>query len=137
MADAIPNGDSAPAKTTDVEMKDEDIPSSETPIQAIPDQTPTMTTSITEATIAPPPEVVATPPAPSSAAATRPGSMPPQPSAKPDHPVAHGGPTRQYLNQNVTPHLLEAMKHLAANEPKKPLLWLSDFLRDRSKEVEG
>jgi COMPASS component SDC1 len=63
--------------------------------------------------------------------------MPPQPSAKPDKPVAHGGPTRQYLNQNVTPHLLEAMKHLAAHEPDKPLLWLSEFLRDRSKEVEG
>ena len=29
------------------------------------------------------------------------------------------------------------MKYLAAYEPEKPLLWLSDFLRDRSKEVEG
>lgn len=137
MADGVANGD--PITTTaDVEMKEEDVPSTETPIQAIPDQPP-LSTSITEGNAAPPAvEVVATPPAPStSAAATRPGSMPPQPSAKPDQPVAHGGPTRQYLNQNVTPHLLEAMKHLAANEPKKPLLWLSEFLRDRSKEVEG
>ncbi|KXS96367.1 hypothetical protein AC579_2782 [Pseudocercospora musae] len=78
---------------------------------------------------------VATPPAGSSA--NRPGSMPPQPTARPEKPVAHGGPTRQYLNSHVTPHLLEAMKYLAVYEPEKPLLWLSDFLRDRSKEIEG
>jgi COMPASS component SDC1 len=73
----------------------------------------------------------------SIAASTRPGSMPPQPTARPEKPIAHGGPTRQYLNMNVTPHLLEGMKHLAAHEPEKPLLWLADFLRDKSKEVEG
>ncbi|KAK4550056.1 hypothetical protein LTR36_003023 [Oleoguttula mirabilis] len=77
-----------------------------------------------------------TPPA-ISAASARPGSMPPQPSARPDKPVAHGGPTRQFLNQAITPHLLEGMKYLAVYEPEKPLLWLADFLRDRSKEVEG
>ena len=63
--------------------------------------------------------------------------MPPQPSARPEKPAVHGGPTRQYLNQNLTPHLLEGMKYLAVYEPEKPLLWLADFLRDRSKEVEG
>ena len=63
--------------------------------------------------------------------------MPPQPPAKPEKPVAHGGPTRQYLNQMVTPHLLEGMKYLAVYEPEKPLSWLSDFLKERSKEVEG
>ena len=73
----------------------------------------------------------------SLSASTRPGSMPPQPTARPEKPIAHGGPTRQYLNMNVTPHLLEGMKHLAAYEPEKPLLWLADFLRDKSKEVEG
>ncbi|KAF1824068.1 uncharacterized protein K489DRAFT_368994 [Dissoconium aciculare CBS 342.82] len=73
----------------------------------------------------------------SIAASTRPGSMPPQPTARPEKPIAHGGPTRQYLNMNVTPHLLEGMKHLAAYEPEKPLLWLADFLREKSKEVEG
>ncbi|KAF2482488.1 hypothetical protein BDY17DRAFT_324766 [Neohortaea acidophila] len=78
----------------------------------------------------------ATPPV-LSAANTRPNSIPPQPSVKPDKPAAHGGPTRQYLNQNITPHLLEGMKHIAFYEPEKPLLWLADFLRDRSKEIEG
>lgn len=77
-----------------------------------------------------------TPPAVAGASA-RPSSMPPQPSARPEKPVAHGGPTRQFLNQNVTPHLLEGMKYLAVYEPEKPLQWLADFLRDRSKEVEG
>lgn len=70
-------------------------------------------------------------------ASTRPNSMPPQPPARPDKPVAHGGPTRQYLNTNITPHLLEGMKYLAAHEPAKPLEWLGDFLKERSKEVEG
>lgn len=83
-------------------------------------------------TIAP---AIATPPAGSTT--TRPGSMPPQPSARPEKPVAHGGPTRQFLNTNVTPHLLEGMKYVAVYEPEKPLLWLADFLRDRSKEIEG
>lgn len=68
---------------------------------------------------------------------TRTGSLPPAPSARPEKPVAHGGPTRQYLNQNLTPHLLEGMKYLAMYEPEKPLAWLADFLKDRSKQVEG
>jgi COMPASS component SDC1 len=42
-----------------------------------------------------------------------------------------------YLNQNVTPHLLEAMKHLATTEPEKPLKWLSEFLAMKSQEIEG
>jgi COMPASS component SDC1 len=42
-----------------------------------------------------------------------------------------------YLNQNVTPHLLEAMKHLATTEPEKPLKWLSEFLAMKSAELEG
>ncbi|KAK4499448.1 hypothetical protein PRZ48_009962 [Zasmidium cellare] len=88
-----------------------------------------------QSTIQPAP-AIATPPAASSANA-RPGSMPPQPTARPSQPVAHGGPTRQYLNSNITPHLLEGMKRLAVDEPEKPLLWLSNFLREKSKEVEG
>jgi COMPASS component SDC1 len=51
--------------------------------------------------------------------------------------VPHGSPTRVYLNQRVTPHLLEAMKHLATAEPEKPLKWLSEFLAMKSEEIEG
>ncbi|KAF2468039.1 uncharacterized protein BDR25DRAFT_232313, partial [Lindgomyces ingoldianus] len=60
----------------------------------------------------------------------------PQPSA-PTQPNPHGSPTRVYLNQNVTPHLLEAMKHLVTVEPDKPLKWLSEFLAQKSAEIEG
>ncbi|KAK1072744.1 hypothetical protein LTR12_015414 [Friedmanniomyces endolithicus] len=67
---------------------------------------------------------------------TRASSIPPPPPVR-TQTVAYGGPTRQFLNQHITPHLLEGMKYLAMQEPDKPLLWLSEFLRDRSKEVEG
>ena len=134
MADLEPNGTSNPP--VDVEMKEEDTIAPPPALDSIPDQNlpPADTLSSNPQLI---PTAVATPPAPSSMSAPRPDSMPPQPSTKPDQPVAHGGPTRQYLNQFVTPHLLEGMKHVAAYEPKKPLLWLSEFLRERSKEVEG
>ncbi|KAH8732756.1 hypothetical protein GQ44DRAFT_696379 [Phaeosphaeriaceae sp. PMI808] len=62
----------------------------------------------------------------------------PHPSVQaPTQPIPHGSPTRVYLNQNVTPHLLEAMKHLATTEPEKPLKWLSEFLAMKSAEIEG
>lgn len=130
MDEPTPNG-ALPVQGQDIEMKEEEEPAAST-VNSQP--APNMTSE------AIPPlhsAEVATPPPASSASAARPGSMPPQPVATPAKPVAHGGPTRQYLNQNVTPHLLEAMKHLAAHEPEKPLLWLSEFLRDRSKSVEG
>nr|OQO17098.1 hypothetical protein B0A51_15551 [Rachicladosporium sp. CCFEE 5018] len=84
-------------------------------------------------TIQPAASSTATPPRPSAPPTQQP-SIPPPANAK---PVPHGGPTRQYLNQNLTPHLLEGMKYIAMYEPEKPLLWLSDFLRDRSRELEG
>ncbi|KAF2035850.1 hypothetical protein EK21DRAFT_53370 [Setomelanomma holmii] len=65
----------------------------------------------------------------------------PHPSAPvqqaPTQPIPHGSPTRVYLNTKVTPHLLEAMKHLATTEPEKPLKWLSEFLAMKSAEIEG
>ena len=69
--------------------------------------------------------------------ATRPSSIPPATLAPPEKPAAHGSPTRVYLNQNITPHLLEGMKYLAAYEPEKPLKWLSEFLARKSAEIEG
>ncbi|KAL6711929.1 hypothetical protein ACN47E_002972 [Coniothyrium glycines] len=60
----------------------------------------------------------------------------PTPQA-PSQPIPHGSPTRVYLNQHVTPYLLEAMKHLATTEPEKPLKWLSEYLAHKSAEVEG
>lgn len=62
-----------------------------------------------------------------------PQSLPPLP---PKDPSAHGAPTRVYLNQKVTPYLLEGMKYLAIYEPDKPLKWLAEFLEQKSREVE-
>ncbi|KAF2459830.1 putative COMPASS complex subunit Sdc1 [Lineolata rhizophorae] len=72
-------------------------------------------------------------------ASPHPGATPSQQQqqAAPAQAMPHGSPTRVYLNTNVTPHLLEGMKLLAANEPEKPLKWLADFLAAKSKEVEG
>lgn len=58
-------------------------------------------------------------------------------AAPPSQPNPHGSSTRIYLNQNITPYLLEGMKYLAVYEPEKPLKWLSEFLERKSKEVEG
>ncbi|KAI7300847.1 hypothetical protein KC315_g16950 [Hortaea werneckii] len=139
MADQeLQNG--TPSANMDVEMKEEHAPTTSMnniaeanpPAQPAATAQPEQLSSIRPAQ----PPAAQTPPATSGASA-RPSSMPPQPSTRPEKPVAHGGPTRQYLNSNITPHLLEGMKHLAMYEPEKPLLWLADFLRDRSKEVEG
>ncbi|KAF1992606.1 hypothetical protein K402DRAFT_388254 [Aulographum hederae CBS 113979] len=89
-----------------------------------------------------PPAAIATPPpvVPSPASGARNSPHPPSAHASqplPSQPSAHGSNTRVYLNQNVTPHLLEGMKYLAAYEPEKPLRWLAEFLANRSREVEG
>ncbi|OQO00350.1 hypothetical protein B0A48_13697 [Cryoendolithus antarcticus] len=136
MAEHTPNGIAPTAP--EVEMEDSGAVQTSIPPQSIiaeasiPSQTlpSTMDTLPTALPTAP---STATPPRPAGPPTQQP-SIPPPPNAK---PVPHGGPTRQYLNQNLTPHLLEGMKYIAMYEPEKPLLWLSDFLRDRSRELEG
>jgi COMPASS component SDC1 len=44
---------------------------------------------------------------------------------------------RVYLNQKVTPYLLDGMKQLTVEEPEKPLKWLAEYLERKSREVEG
>lgn len=80
---------------------------------------------------------VSAPTPPAMRESSRTSSLPPAGFAPPERPNAHGSPTRVYLNQHVTPHLLEGMKYLAAYEPEKPLRWLSEFLARRSAEQEG
>ncbi|KAK5134355.1 hypothetical protein LTR08_006535 [Meristemomyces frigidus] len=130
MAEPIPNGTATTGR--DVDMLKEEMAPAETAMSNIQPAPLPLPPQAAMQHILPAP----TPPAIANMAA-RPNSMPPQPSARPEKPVAHGGPTRQFLNQNITPHLLEGMKYLAVYEPEKPLLWLADFLKDRSKEVEG
>ncbi|EMC95368.1 hypothetical protein BAUCODRAFT_25412 [Baudoinia panamericana UAMH 10762] len=138
MANTLPNGGATHSR--DVTMKDgiaqETTMSSIQPADITDPQPPPASTPFALAEQASAASPMAAP-GPPAVSAPRPDSMPPAPAAKPEKPVAHGGPTRQYLNQNITPHLLEGMKYLAVYEPEKPLLWLSEFLRDRSKEVEG
>lgn len=54
-------------------------------------------------------------PAPPSTSA-RNSPHPSGPAQAPVHATLHGAPTRRYLNEHVTPYLLEAMKHLATSE---------------------
>lgn len=96
-----------------------------------PESQPTPTSAPASAPTPPP----ASTPAPAATVSSR-NSPHPQQQA-PTQPIPHGSPTRVYLNQNVTPHLLEAMKHLATNEPEKPLKFLSEFLANKSREIEG
>ncbi|KAJ5026565.1 hypothetical protein J3E72DRAFT_418495 [Bipolaris maydis] len=132
----------------DVEMADstsDQPPQAEPspPSQAPPLQQPTTTTQTQPPT--PSQTTTTTPSAPApSAPAAHPATAPassrnsPHPTAQaPTQPIPHGSPTRVYLNQHVTPYLLEAMKHLATQEPEKPLKWLSEFLAKKSAEVEG
>jgi COMPASS component SDC1 len=61
----------------------------------------------------------------------------PTPNATPANQIPPGGaPARRFLNDNVTPALLEGMKMLAREQPKEPLLALARFLEERHKELE-
>ncbi|KAF2266059.1 hypothetical protein CC78DRAFT_531919 [Lojkania enalia] len=140
----IPNGTTA---APDIEMTDStpQDASASVPTDSIlppnpfqspphPSSTPTATPTATQPS-APTPQ-----PAPSHT----PSRNSPHPSGgvekqAPSQPNPHGSPTRVYLNQNVTPHLLDAMKHLVTQEfmPEKPLKWLSEYLAQKSYEVEG
>ncbi|KAF2800051.1 hypothetical protein K505DRAFT_293560 [Melanomma pulvis-pyrius CBS 109.77] len=110
-ADPVQNGTSV-----DIEMKDDAPTEQPTPQAFIPTPSPA--------------------PAPVHTS-TRNSPHPTAPQSAPLHANPHGSPTRVYLNQNVTPHLLEAMKHLVTTEPDKPLKWLSEFLAQKSLEIEG
>ncbi|KAF2707666.1 hypothetical protein K504DRAFT_435539 [Pleomassaria siparia CBS 279.74] len=113
IADTVQNGTSV-----DVEMKDEPVVEQPT-LQ--PFSVPTPSPAY----------------APEKQTSTRNSPHPTAAPQPPIHPNPHGSPTRVYLNQNVTPHLLEAMKHLVTTEPDKPLKWLSEFLAQKSLEIEG
>ncbi|KAI5841525.1 hypothetical protein DFP73DRAFT_556068 [Morchella snyderi] len=80
-------------------------------------------------TTTPPPPLPPTAPAPAqqpaaAAAAARQNQIPPG-----------GAPARRYLNENVTPVLLEGMKMLAREQPKEPLLALARWLEEQHREL--
>ena len=74
----------------------------------------------------------------------------------PSQAQAHGAPVRQYLNENLTPYLLEVSKHLAAHRyallglhilrcllidvlgrPQKPLEFVAEYFMEKSRQIEG
>ncbi|KAF1997622.1 hypothetical protein P154DRAFT_622329 [Amniculicola lignicola CBS 123094] len=138
-ATPIPNGTPA---TMDVEMTDAGAPPAETVPASqphpIPEPTTTLSTPLTSAPTHPSSSAAAPTPVPAATTPSRNSPHPPsiQPSV-PTYASPHGSSTRVYLNQNVTPYLLEGMKHLVTSEPEKPLKWLSEYLAMRSLEIEG
>ncbi|CAN9343306.1 unnamed protein product [Alternaria alternata] len=143
---AITNGLAQQASTeqpADVEMTDSGAvaapPAQDTQSQAQADLQPTVqTVPPTPSTTTPaPPSAPSLPTAPTPTPAASSRNSPHPTAQAPTQPIPHGSPTRVYLNQHVTPHLLEAMKHLATTEPEKPLKWLSEFLAQKSREIEG
>lgn len=60
------------------------------------------------------------------------------PTPAPSNQIPPGGaPARRYLNENVTPALLDGMKMLAREQPKEPLLALAKFLEDRHRQIQN
>lgn len=53
----------------------------------------------------------------------------------PVHEMVGGSSVRQYLNQNLTAHLLEGLKLMAKQKPEDPLRELGEFLIERSKDL--
>lgn len=53
----------------------------------------------------------------------------------PVHEMVGGSSVRQYLNKNVTPHLLEGLKMMAKSKPEDPLRELGEFLIARSEQL--
>lgn len=45
-----------------------------------------------------------------------------------------GAPTRQWINENVTPTLLEGMRMLVREKPQEPLRVLGEYLISKSGE---
>lgn len=48
-----------------------------------------------------------------------------------------GSQTRKYLNDNVTPHLLNGMRLLAREKPSNPLRVLGEYLIKQSENENG
>ncbi|KAF3769347.1 hypothetical protein M406DRAFT_251344 [Cryphonectria parasitica EP155] len=66
-----------------------------------------------------------------------PSAVPTERAAMPAEAAPNGAPTRVYLNQKVTQHVLDGMKMLAVKKPSDPLRVLGEFLLKRSSEVEA
>lgn len=70
-------------------------------------------------------------PPPSTGVKSETGSSTPVPApASSQHDVNAGAPTRQWLNNEVTPALVEAMRRIASEKPQDPVRALANHLLD-------
>lgn len=53
----------------------------------------------------------------------------------PVHEMVGGSSVRQYLNKNLTQHLLEGLRLISQNKPEDPLKELGEFLISRSRQI--
>lgn len=58
-------------------------------------------------------------------------------SSAPVHEMVGGSSVRQYLNKNLTKHLLEGLKAVSKEQPSDPLEALAQFLLKRSAELKA
>ncbi|RLV89956.1 hypothetical protein JA1_004898 [Spathaspora sp. JA1] len=54
---------------------------------------------------------------------------------QPMHEIVGGSSVRRYLNEHLTKHLLEGLKEVSQVKPEDPLLYLGEFLLNRSEEL--
>lgn len=100
---------SIPTDTPAIVPPSESQSQAQPPQQLVPQQQPPQAAQPAPAPVSAPSPA----PAPTSA---RNSPHPSGPTQIPVHATLHGAPARQYLNAHVTPHLLEAMKHLVTTE---------------------
>lgn len=58
-------------------------------------------------------------------------------SEPPVHEMVGGSSVRRFLNEHLTEHLLEGLKHVSKTKPENPLYELGTFLIERSKTVKS
>lgn len=58
-----------------------------------------------------------------------------QSNVPPVHEMVGGSSIRQYLNKNLTQHLLDGLRMVSQNKPEDPLKELGEFLILRSKQL--
>ncbi|KAH3678441.1 hypothetical protein WICMUC_001458 [Wickerhamomyces mucosus] len=57
------------------------------------------------------------------------------PEDQPVHKIIGGAPVRQWLNEHITPHLLDAVREIAKKQPEDPLRQLGELLITKSEEL--
>lgn len=61
----------------------------------------------------------------------------PAPTQFPKTAAPNGAPARRYINERITPHLLDGLKIIAKEQPDDPLRILGEYLLQKSRELEG